>query len=348
MLTDARTLIRLNSVRLITVWTVLPLVLVGCVIGSLAVGRYPIPLENVIGVLVSQVVPISPFWTETQARVVTLIRMPRVITAILAGAGLGMSGAGLQGVFRNPLVGPQIIGVFASAGFGGALGILLFGNPLITITLAFIFGLGAMVIVYWMSRVGGRTPILTLVLAGVVTSAFFTALTSFIKFVADPYDKLPAIVFWLMGSFTSVTYDKLVLVTPVILAAGTVLYLLRWRINVLSLGDEEAQALGVQVERTRWVILICVSAISAAVVAVGGIIGWVGLVIPHIARMLVGPDHKVLLPASALLGGTYLLLVDDLARTLTPAEIPLGIITALIGAPIFGYLLKRMHTRGWA
>lgn len=348
MSTTTPTLIRLNSVKLVTVWTVLPLVLVASVIGSLAIGRYPIPLENVIGVLVSQVLPVSPFWTETEGRVVTLIRIPRVITAILAGAGLGMSGAGLQGVFRNPLVGPQIIGVFAGAGFGGALGILVFGNPFITITLAFIFGLGAMVIVYWMSRVGGRTPILTLVLAGVVTSAFFTALTSFIKFVADPYDKLPAIVFWLMGSFTSVTYDKLTLVAPVILGAGTVLYLLRWHINVLSLGDEEAQALGVRVERTRWVILVCVSTISAAVVAVAGIIGWVGLVIPHIARMLVGPDHRVLLPASALLGGIYLLLVDDLARTLTPAEIPLGIITALIGAPMFGYLLKRMHTRGWA
>lgn len=347
MSSDARTLVRLDNVKVVTVWTVLPLALAGCVVGSLAVGRYPIPLEHVLAILLGNLVPVAPFWTATEAQVVELIRLPRVLAAVVAGAGLGMSGAGLQGIFRNPLVGPQIIGVVAGAGFGGALAILLFESTIVTIIVAFVLGLVAMIVVYWMSRVGGRSPVLTLVLAGVITSAFFTALTSLIKFVADPYDKLPAIVFWLMGSFATVTYNKIGLVAPVILAAGVVLYLLRWRINVLSLGDEEAQALGVDVELTRWVILTCVAAISAAVVSISGVIGWVGLVIPHIARMLVGPDHKVLLPASALLGGTYLLLVDDLARTLTAAEIPLGIITAIVGAPVFGYLLKRMQTQGW-
>jgi iron complex transport system permease protein len=329
-------------------WVVLPVTLVGCAVISLGMGRYPIPVERVIGIVGAQLVPVTPFWTDTDARVVLLIRVPRILVALIAGAGLGLSGASLQGVFRNPLVGPQIIGVSSSAGFGGALAILLFGNPLLTVSLAFVFGLLGMVVVYWISRVDGRSPVLTLVLAGVVTNAFFAALISLVKFVADPYDKLPAIVFWLMGSFAAVTDAKLFLVAPIVGLASAGLYLLRWRINVLSLGDEEAQALGIRVERVRWSILICVTAISAAIVSVSGIIGWVGLVVPHIARMLVGPDHRVLLPASAMLGGVYLLLVDDLARTLTAAEIPLGIITAILGAPVFGYLLKRLHTRGWA
>lgn len=348
LLTGAKSLLRPASARSLVLWIGLPAILVGCAVVSLGVGRYPVPVDRVIGIIVSKLVPLTPFWTDTDARVVLLIRVPRILLAVVIGAGLGLSGASLQGVFHNPLVGPQIIGVFSSAGFGGVLAILLFGNPLLTVVLAFAFGLAGLAVVYWISRVDGRSPVLTLVLAGVVTSAFFTALISLIKFVADPYDRLPVIVFWLMGSLATASYAKLFLVAPVIGAAGMALYLLRWRINVLSLGDEEAQALGVEVERTRWSILVCVAAISAAVVSVSGIIGWVGLVVPHIARMLIGPDHKVLLPTAAMLGASYLLLVDDLARTLTPAEIPLGIITASIGAPVFGYLLRRMHTRGWA
>lgn len=347
LLTGERTLLQPGTVRRLVVWAGLPAVLIASILVSLSLGRYPVPVEHVAGIITSRLIALTPFWTETEARVVLLIRVPRVLIAVVAGAGLGMSGASLQGVFRNPLVGPQIIGVFSSAGFGGALGILLFDSAWLTVALAFAFGLGGMLIVYWISRVEGRSPILTLVLAGVVTSAFFTALISLMKFVADPYDELPAIVFWLMGSFASATYDRLFLVVLVVGGAGALLYMLRWRINILSLGDQEAQALGVQVESTRWAILVGVTAVSAAIVSVGGIIGWVGLVVPHVARMLVGPDHRLLLPAAAMLGATYLVLVDDIARTATAAEIPLGVLTAIVGAPIFGYLLKRMHSQGW-
>lgn len=329
------------------VWSLMGLVLAGLVLASFGLGRYAIPFGRVLGILGAAVLDIPAFWDATEEAVVTAIRVPRVLVACVAGAGLAIAGAALQGTFRNPLVGPQIIGVASGAAFGGALALLLFEGKATLVGLAFLFGLLAMAIVLFISRVGGRTPILMLVLAGVVTSALFTALVSLIKYVADPEDTLPTIVFWLMGSFSTAGYDELAwLAVPTVIAGG-ILYLLRWRINLLSLGDEEAEALGVSVERTRLAIVLCVAAITASVVAVAGIVGWVGLVVPHLARMVVGPDHRVLLPAAALVGAGYLLVIDNLARTATTAEIPLGVITAIIGAPIFAYLLKRTQGRGW-
>jgi iron complex transport system permease protein len=316
-------------------------------VGSLSVGRYGIPFAHVAAILLSHVMPIEATWSLPEARVVELVRLPRILAACLAGAGLAMAGAALQGVFRNPLVDSQIVGVSTGAAFGGALAILLFDSPVVTVTLAFGAGLAAIAIVYLMSRITRQTPILLLVLAGVVTSAFFSALISLIKFVADPDNKLPAIVYWLMGSFASAGWsDVAILGGPIVVGVGLI-HGLRFRINVLSLGDEEAQVLGVPVERTRWLILGAVTLISAAVVAVAGVVGWVGLVVPHLARMVVGPDHKSLLPASAALGALYLLLIDDVARAATVVEIPLGIITAIIGAPVFAVLLRRIHAGGW-
>ena len=251
-------------------------------------------------------------------------------------------------MFRNPLVGPQIIGVSSGAAFGGALAILLSESQVLLIGGAFGFGMLAMVIVYTISRQQGRSSILMLVLSGLVTSAFFSALVSVTKFVADPDDKLPAIVFWLMGSFASASYDKVLLIAIPVMAGTLVVYMMRFQINVLSLGDEEAQSLGLRVERTRWIVLVAVALISAAVVAAAGIVGWVGLVIPHFARMLTGPDHKLLIPASALIGAIYLIHVDNVARASIPAEIPVGIITALLGAPVFAYLLRRAANKGWS
>ncbi len=314
---------------------------------SLSMGRYGIPLSHVAAILFHHLIPIDVIWTLPEERVVDLIRLPRILVACLGGAGLAIAGAALQGVFRNPLVGPQIIGVSSGAAFGGALAILLFESAAITVTFAFIAGFLAIAIVYLMSRITSQAPILLLVLAGVVTSAFFSALISLIKFVADPDNKLPSIVYWLMGSFASISWSDVAILTAPIVLGGLLIYGLRFRINVLSLGEEEAQSLGVPVERTRWLILGAVALISAAVVAVAGVIGWVGLVMPHLARMIVGPDHKVLLPASAAVGAMYLLVIDDLARTATAAEIPLGIITALIGAPVFALLLRRTYAAGW-
>ena len=333
--------------RRVAFWLASAVALPLLVIASLSMGRYSVDFSDVVGILLSHIVPVEPTWTATEQGVVDLIRLPRVLAACIAGAGLSIAGAALQGTFRNPLVGPEIIGVSAGAGFGGALAILLINNAVATVACAFLGGMLAIAVVYLMSRVGRRSAILMLVLAGVVTDAFFSALISLIKYVADPHNKLPAIVYWLMGSFASVDGQKVLLILVPVAASSFLLYRLRFRINVLSAGDEEAQALGVPVARTRWIILSAVALISAAVVSVAGIVGWVGLVVPHFARMIVGPDHKILLPASAMLGALYMLAVDDIARTATAAEIPLGIITAIIGAPVFAMLLVRTQTAGW-
>ncbi|MGD1886897.1 MAG: FecCD family ABC transporter permease [Cohaesibacteraceae bacterium] len=327
--------------------------LLGCaavaVIGivALGLGRYAIEPLDVIRILLSRIGFIETDVSDTARRVVVLVRAPRILSAALAGAILGMTGAALQGIFRNPLVGPQIIGVTSGASFGGALAILLVGTTAATVGFAFVFGLVAVFLVYTIARVGGRAPVLMLVLAGVVVSAAFTAFVSLIKYVADPNDTLPAIVYWLMGSFATATYDKLFILTLAVLGSVLVLHALRFRINIMSLGEEEATALGIRVEPTRWAILAAVALGVAGVVSVAGVVGWVGLVMPHLARMIVGPDHRKLLPAAALAGAGYLIIVDTLARTMSAAEIPIGILTALVGAPVFAVLLRRLHLKGW-
>lgn len=330
------------------VWLGLILTLVVVAVFSLGVGRYSVPLAHVVGIVASWIMPLDAFWSGTEARVVEAVRAPRIMLAVLGGAGLAMSGAALQGTFRNPLVAPNILGVSSGAAFGGVLGLLLSDGGIVVMALAFAFGVAATVIVFWLGRFGGHSHVLSLVLSGIVVGAFFSALVTLVTFVADPYDKLPAIVFWLMGSFASATHDKVVLVALPVLGGMALLFVLRWRINVLSLGDEEAQALGISVERTRWLILLAVAAVTAAMVAVSGVIGWVGLVIPHFARILVGADHRRLLPASMLLGAGYLLLIDNVARAATPAEIPIGVLTAVLGAPVFAFLLRRNQARDWA
>ena len=333
-------------------WVVRRMLLLSLVLGvsvlvSFTIGRYGVSLHKVAGILVSRLVLMDPFWDSTDFRVVTLIRGPRVAMAVLSGAGLAVCGAVLQGIFRNPLLEPQVIGVSTGSGFGGALAILYFSSQVLIMGSAFLFGLVSVAGVYLLSRSQGRSPVLMLVLSGVIAGAFFTALISLVKYVADPYDKLPAIVVWLMGSFATMTYKKLYIAAGPIILCCLFLYLIRFRINIVSIGDEEAESLGIKTDRLRWAVLTAVTVITAAVVSVAGIIGWVGLVVPHIARMLVGPDHRNLLPASALAGGIYLLWIDNFARAATAAEIPLGVITAVIGAPVFGYLLKKTQGRGW-
>lgn len=315
---------------------------------SVAIGRYAVPVDTVAAILWAQIVPAEPTWSAAQETVVLLVRVPRVLLAIAVGAGLAASGAALQGIFRNPLVGPQIVGVSSGAAFGGALAILLGLSSAALVANAIVFALIALLAVGLMCRVDGRSPVLMLVLAGLVVGAFFAALVSLLIYIADPETKMPGIVFWLMGSLATASYPKLVIAALGIGAGGAVLMRLRWRINLLSLGDDEARALGLRVELTRWLLLGAVCTIVAAQVSVSGVIGWVGLVVPHLARLLVGSDHRVLLPASALLGAIYMLVIDDLARSLTPGEIPLGILTAIVGAPLFAVLLRRRHGRVWA
>ncbi len=323
------------------------ILLIISVVLSLGIGRYRVSPHKVLGILSSFLIPIDSFWSSTDFRVVTLIRMPRAALALLSGASLAMAGAALQGIFKNPLVSPQVIGVTSGSGFGGALAISLLNSQIATMGLAFAFGILSLLLVCGIGRSGKRSSILMLVLAGVIANAFFTALTSLMKYTADPYDKLPAIVIWLMGSFSSATYKQLLIALAPIITGMLFLMLLRFRINILSLGDEDSLAIGINPAKIRGLALTAVAIIASAVVSVAGIIGWVGLVVPHIARMLVGPDHRRMLPASALIGGTYLLWIDNLARAATPAEIPIGIITAIIGAPLFAYLLKKTGGKGW-
>lgn len=313
---------------------------------SLFLGRYPISPATVMKILASTFLPIQHTWSPVLETVIFQVRLPRAIAAMLVGAGLSISGASFQGLFRNPLVSPQILGVASGAGFGAALAILVSGDVFLIQLSAFAFGIIAVSLTYGISRIYKTTPTLVLVLAGIIVGALFSALISLTKYVADPYEKLPSIVFWLMGSLAAVSTKDMLLVAPPLLFGTIVLLLIRWRINILSMGEEEAQALGIDTKRLTGIIIVCATLITASAVCISGIIGWVGLVIPHVGRMLVGPDHKNLLPASFLLGAAYLLLVDDCARTLTTAEIPLGILTAIVGAPFFAYLLRKSKV-GW-
>jgi iron complex transport system permease protein len=316
-------------------------------LGSLAIGRYDVPLETVIHILAQNVLPIDADWKNVEERVVELIRLPRMLQAVLVGAALALSGAALQGAFRNPLVGPQIVGVSSGAALGGATAIFLSLGTFAVVGSAFVTGVLAMVIVYMIARTEGRAPILMLVLSGVIVSAFCTSMTSLVTFFANPEDSLPAIVYWLMGSFATASYDKVWMLCIALVVAGVPLLALRFRINVLSLGDEEAEALGIKVERTRWMALLAIAALVATSVSVSGIVGWVGLVVPHFARMLFGPDHRYVLPGSMIMGAAYMLVIDNIARTMTASEIPLGVLTAIVGAPVFGWLLRRTRARGW-
>ena len=313
---------------------------------ALAAGRFPVSVGQVLQVLAAEVTGAEPV-DETSRNVVLLVRLPRILLAVLVGGGLAVSGAALQAVFHNPLVSPQIIGVSSGASFGGALALFLGLGAGLLVGLAFAFGLVALGVVYAIARGEEGSPMLVVVLAGVVTGAFFSALVSLLTYLADPYNQLPAIVFWLLGSLASATFAKVALASVPVLAGFTALILLRWRINVLSLGDDDAAAVGLRPAPTRWAVLCAVTLIVAGAVAVSGVVSWVGLVVPHIVRMWVGPDHRVLLPVSFLVGGVYLLVMDTAARTLTAGEVPLGVLTALVGAPVFFVLLRRSRRRVW-
>lgn len=328
-------------------WAGLIAVLLLGILLALSSGRYPVSISSVWQILFDALAGSEPAtsYSRTEQNVVLNVRLPRVFIAGIAGAGLAVAGAALQGIFRNPLVGPQIIGVSSGAALGGALAILLFSSLFITITFAFIGGLVAIILVFLLGLNRQGSQLLMLILAGVIINAFFAALISLITYFADPNNTLQTIVFWLMGSFASASYLKLYIVLPVVVISMAVIFALRFRINVLSLGEENAQALGMRVNGTRWAVLLSVTLITSATVAVSGSIGWVGLIVPHIARIIVGHDHRVLLPASAIIGGIYMIGVDTFARSVTNAEIPLSVITALIGAPIFALLIHTMNKK---
>ena len=297
--------------------------LVGLVIVAFSVGRFPVAAGDLAGILWAKLTGSAHGIDPTVEAVVLKIRGPRVAAALLIGAALAAAGAAYQNMFRNPLVSPDILGVSAGAAVG-AVG-------LVYVTA---------------SAVRGHDPLLVLVLAGVVVGSLLGACVALMKYLADPYNQLPAITFWLLGSLASASPEDVWSTLPLMLLGLVPMWLLRWRINLLSLDDEEARALGVETGRIRLVVILAATLMTSAAVAISGVIGWIGLVIPHFARLLVGPDFSRLLPTSILLGGAFLLAVDTLARTVARIEIPLGVLTAFIGTPLFLWQLATTR-RGW-
>jgi iron complex transport system permease protein len=315
---------------------------------SFAFGRYMVPVSQILQIFYAKLLGHASGLPEAVETVVLNIRSPRIVAAMLIGGALSVSGATYQGLFKNPMVSPDILGASAGAGFGAALGILLsFGMAEIQ-AISFLFGLAAVLLTMAVgSAVGrGNNSVLTLVLTGLVMSGLFSSCISMAKFMADPLNKLPAITFWLMGGLSSVAMpDVKVLIIPVMIGVIP-LMLLRWRMNVLAFGEEEARALGVETSKLRIALIICSTLLTASSVSICGMIGWIGLVVPHFARMIVGPNFKALLPASFMIGSIFLVAVDDMARSAFALEIPLGVLTSFVGAPFFLYLLLK-GKKGW-
>lgn len=315
---------------------------------SMAIGKYSVPPSAILRVLFAGLTSGEPDVDPIQQTVIWNVRLPRVIAGLLIGAALAAAGATYQGLFRNPLVSPDILGVSAGASLGAVLAIFLKMPVPVIQLMSFCGGLLAVAAVYGVgAAVRGRDPVLTLVLAGVAIGAIVGAGISLVKILADPYDQLPAITYWLLGSLTAVTRADVGSILPAMVIGLLPLVALRWRMNVMTLGDEEAQTLGVDTRLTRLALIFGATLITAASVSIAGIVGWVGLVIPHVARLLVGPDFRRLLPAAIMLGGGYMLVVDTLARSVALTEIPLGILTAVVGAPFFLWLLAS-GKRGWS
>jgi iron complex transport system permease protein len=320
---------------------ILGILLLILIVISFRLGRYPVNTKELAGILLSKFFKIEKFWADNMETVLYNIRLPRIALACLVGCCLSAAGASYQGVFQNPMAAPDILGASSGAAFGAALAILNNGSSRAIALSAFFFSLLTVALVSFISKRAKGNKILGLVLSGIMVSSLFSAGTSFIKLVADPNDQLPAITYWLMGSLSGTKKgDVLFVILP--MAMGLIpLLLIRWRMNVLTLGDDEAKTMGVNANQIRLIVIICSTLITAASVSVSGMIGWVGLVIPHLSRKLVGNNYKHLIPASMLFGAIFLLLVDNVSRNLLTTEIPLGILTAFIGAPFFIYLITR-------
>ncbi len=322
--------------------------LLSTILTAVAVGKYPIGLTTVgrliIDLFAAQKIGVH---LDTPALVLWTVRMPRILMAILTGAALAVAGVVFQSLFKNPLVSPSILGVTSGANFGAALALLWLGGDATMLQgSAFVWGLIAVGLAYQIGKRGDNS-ITTLVLAGVIVSALFMAGLSYIKCKADPLGQLPAIVFWTMGSFTSVIWKDAAWGAGLILPGLFLSYFLRWGLNPMALGEEEALSLGIDVPVRRAIHILIATLMVAAATASCGSIGWVGLVIPHMARLIIGADHDVLVPFAALLGGLFMLCMDTLARILPGGEIPVGILTAIVGAPCFGYLLLRNRRNPW-
>lgn len=316
-------------------------------LAAICIGRYSVSVPDVFKSFWTAVTGMDTGVDQKTYAVVAGIRFQRAVQGLLVGAALASSGACFQSLFRNPLVSSGMLGVSSGAGFGAALAILLFENMVMTSVFSFSFGVLAVLLAYLTGKISGGTPTITLVLGGTIIQSIFSALLSLLKYVADPYSQLPAITFWLMGSLASTRAEELILSFIPMAAGMTGMILFRWRLNVLSMGDREAKTLGIHVGLNKGMIIAFATLATAGAVCVSGVIGWVGLVVPHMCRMLMGSDNKWLIPASISLGACFMVFVDTICRTLTGAEIPLGIVTAIVGGPFFIYLLKKTKGKNW-
>lgn len=324
-----------------SIWVIaISTTLIVTMIVAMGVGRYSISVGDIINTLLPK--SLAPEQADPNVRTVIYnIRLPRVLIAALAGSGLAVAGAAFQSLFSNPLATPDTLGVATGASFGAALGIILgFGSVGIQ-TCAFIAGIVCVGLVYSISKVKGERPMIMIILAGIVISSLFQAMVSLLKYVADPQDTLPQITFWLMGSLSGVGFEELMLGSPFIIIGIVIIFLLRWKMNMLSLHEDESKSLGVNLNIVRLFTIISAALITASVVSICGNVGWVGLLIPHISRMIFGNNNKSVIPASIGLGAIFMIIIDTIARSATAAEIPISILTAVIGAPFFIILLRK-------
>lgn len=322
------------------------LILVIAAVASVCMGRYPISFNEMTGMVKDKLLGVS---NGSNAEIIMWqVRIPRIIVSILIGVCLSLSGAAYQGVFRNPMVSPDILGASAGAGFGAALGLLLGFSNLSVQIMAFVTGSLAVLVAWWLNHMMGgfeTSDRIMLILSGIITGALFQALISIVKYVADPFDTMPSIAFWLMGGLNYVTESDVTFLLIPLLLGGIPLILIRWRLNLMAFDSDEARALGININNYRTFVIVCSTLMTAACVAVGGMIGWVGLIVPHFARIAVGPDYKHMLPVSGMFGGLFMLIADDIARCMFSQEIPIGILTALVGAPVFAILLIKTRKR---
>lgn len=314
---------------------------------SFLIGRYAITPKTVIDIIFSRFLPIEPYWEETLGIVVLQVRLPRIILAILVGGALSVAGASYQVLFKNPMVSPDILGVSAGAGFGAALA-MLYGSTWWEVQVAaFVFGIIAVAAAYLIGRTFGDQSITVLILAGVVVSSLFQALLSIIKTLADTENALPSITFWLMGSLGRGTNKDVLIILPALILSLGLLFIFRHQIDVLSAGEDTALTMGVNVPVVKVVVVASATLMTVLAVSIAGIVGWVGMVVPHIARVFTGSSYPRLLIASFLIGGSFLLTIDNVIRGIPGVELPLGVLTALVGTPVFVMLLSRLK-KGWS
>jgi len=323
---------------------VLIVLLVCEVLFALCAGQYSISIPDVVGIITSKFFAVEQTWSPTASNIVFSVRLPRIVGSLLVGAALALSGASYQGVFKNPLVSPDLLGVSSGACVGASLAILWGFASFGIQAMAFIFGIATVAMTVTIPKFLRNNSMTMMVLSGVIVSGIMVSLLGMIKYLADPETQLASITYWQLGSLTKVTPGDLAAIFPVILVSAGVILAIRWRVNILSLGENEARSLGVNTGLIRDIIILCATLLTACSVCICGTIGWVGLVIPHVSRMLSGPDNVESMPVCVVLGAIFMLLIDTAARLLTTLELPLGILTGLIGAPFFMFILLKQRS----